>query len=261
MKSALSVTHLIRHFLLFVFTVLFLLTVVRAGLNLWLLHKVGDVPTLTNSFLTGLRFDLATIGYLLLVPIVVVTLLGIFKGTRAIARWFSLWWMMLALLLVMLLELVTPYFIHTASVRPDIHVFNAMEDPVATVASLWSIYLVPALIGIVLVTLIAVAFWSRMDSNRFLRYPVVKWSGFLFLIVGVALCLLAIRSSIELKQPALGPDAALISVEGVVNEIALNSTYKLLHSVLGEKFSIDGLQAMVLPGTLKPAADESQNTQ
>lgn len=249
MKSALSVTHLIRHFLLFVFTVVFLLTVVRAGLNLWMLQKVDDVPTLASSFITGLRFDLATIGYLLIVPIVIVSLFGMFKGTRALARWFSLWWMMLALLVVLLLELITPYFLHIASVRPDLHVLRGMEDPVGTVASLWSIYLVPALIGTVLVALIAVAFWSRMDANRFLRYPVVKWSGFLFLIFGVALCLLAVRSSIDLESPSLGPDAALISTEGVVNEISMNSTYKLLMSAFGDKLSIDKLQAMVLPGT------------
>jgi len=249
MKSALSVTHLIRHFLLFVFTVVFLLTVVRAGLNLWVLTKVGDVQTLASSFVTGLRFDLATIGYLLVVPIVVVTLFGMFKYTRVLARWFSLWWMMLALLLILVLELISPYFIHTANVRPDLHILQEMQDPVGTIASLWSIYLVPALIGTVLLALIAIAYWARMDSNRFLRYPVVKWSGLLFMIFGVALCVLAARSSIDLEAPGLGPDAALISTEGVVNEISMNSTYKFLMSAFGDKLSIDYLQAMVMPSS------------
>lgn len=253
MKSALSITHLIRHFLLFAFTVLFLLTVVRAGLSLWQLAKVGDAPTLVSSFLTGVRFDLATIGYLLVVPVIVVTFFAMFNWSRGFARWFSLLWLMLGLLVVLMLELVTPYFIQATGVRPDIHVLSAIENPGAMLSELWSVFKVPALIGLLLVVLILFAFWARLETSRFLRYPVVKWSAFLFLIIGTALCALAIRSSIDLESPGLGPDAALVSTEGVVNEITLNSTYKLLTSMLGNNANIDSMLSL-----LPKAEGESQ---
>jgi len=247
MKAALSITHLVRHFLLFVFTVIFLLTVVRAGLILWQLPKVGDVQTLVSSFLTGLRFDLATVGFVLLIPVVIVTLFGMFRWGRGFARWFSLWWLMLALLLILVLELITPYFLSQSGVRPDIYVISAMENPVEAVAGLWSSNIVPAVIGTLLLVLILLAFWARLESHRFLRYPVIKWSGFLFIFIAAALCLLAVRSSIDFESPGLGPDAALISIEGVVNEITLNSTYKTLRSIFGENLSTDQLRALIMP--------------
>lgn len=241
MKSALTIYHLIRQFLLFGFTILFLLTVVRAGLSLWQLPKVGDVPTLLNSFLMGVRFDLATVGYLLIVPVIIVTFLAMFRWSRGIARWIALAWLTLGLLLVLLLEWITPYFIQVSGVRPDSHILGALENPLSLFGEVWAVYKVPALIGLLLVVLILYAFWVRLESSRFLRYPVVKWSAILFLIIGTGLCGLAIRSSIDLNAPGLGPDAALISTESVVNEITMNTTYKTVTSVLGDKLTIDSM--------------------
>ena len=57
--------HLVRHYLLFVFVVVFLLTLARAAYNLWQFDKVVEANVLIPSFLQGLRFDLALIGMVL----------------------------------------------------------------------------------------------------------------------------------------------------------------------------------------------------
>lgn len=236
MNSYLSISHLIRHFLLFVFTVVFLLTLSRAGFNLWQLHQVSDAETLVRSFVQGLRFDVATIGMLMLVPVVVVPLLAMFRVTLPLARLFTTLWMMLALLLILLLELLTPYFLHTASVRPDVPAFQDISNLLGVVNEISQKFLIPTLIGAVLLLMLLYAFWVRMETNRYLRFPIRKLPAILFCLIGFLVCVVAIRSSVDPRTVGLGPDAALISATGIVNEIALNSTFKTLHSIYNAEF-------------------------
>ena len=244
MKSQLAISHLIRHFLLFALTVFFLLTLVRAGFNLWQLDQVEDVQTLIRSFIQGSRFDLATVGMLLLMPIVFVPLLAMFTPTLSIARVISPLWFMLALLLVLLLELVTPYFLYDGGVRPDLAALVALAGNGEMAGNISQRFLIPAILGAVLVLMMLYAFWARMETNRFLRYPVKKIPAICLSIVGLVICVLAMRSSFDLSRPVLGPDAALISTEQVVNEISLNSTFKTVHNVYSNSQTLQDLSRM-----------------
>jgi len=230
--SRLPIGHLIRHYLLFAFAVLFLLTLARAGYNIWQLHMFEDVNTLLSSFLFGLRFDVALIGILLAVPVFIVPLLAMFRWTRMIAKGFSILWLILALAVVLLLELITPYTVQTAGLRPDLAVLTEMGNPVDVLAQLWSKYIIPASIGVLLALLIFIAFWSRLETTRFLRHPVKKLPAIAMSILGLALCLYAARSSINPITDTLTPQHALISAETTVNELTLNSAYKSLFSVM-----------------------------
>jgi len=230
--SRLPIGHLIRHYLLFAFAILFLLTLARAGYNIWQLHMFEDSKTLLSSFLFGLRFDVALIGMLLAVPVFIVPLLAMFKWTRAIAKGFSILWLILALMLVLLLELITPYTVQTAGLRPDLAVLTEMGNPLDVLAQLWSKYIIPASIGVVLALLIFIAFWSRLETSRFLRHPVKKLPAIAMSILGLALCLYAARSSINPITDTLTPQHAAISAETTVNELTLNSAYKSLFSVM-----------------------------
>ena len=231
----LPISHLIRHFLLFVFFMLFLHTFARAAYNLWQLDKVIEVNALIPSFLQGLRFDLALIGLLLIVPIILVPLLAMFRPLTSLARVVSVLWLFLSLVLVLLLELITPHFMAEQGVRPDMVAFSAIENPAMLATRVISDNLVPAVIGLLLFVLILVAFWVRLDSSRLLRYPVKPLPALCLIVVGVAFCVLAIRSSFDLNAPIMRPDAALISKSSIVNEISLNSTYKTLLSATAKR--------------------------
>lgn len=223
--------HLVRHYLLFVFVVVFLLTLARAAYNLWQFDKVVEANVLIPSFLQGLRFDLALIGMVLAVPVFVVPLLGMFRGTRALGRAFSLAWLFLGLMLILAMELITPYFMQEQGLRPDMGVLTAIKDPVLLLSQLWSRHLIPAVIGLILMVLILIAFWNRLEPSRFLRYPVKAIPAVCLSVLGLALCVLAVRSSVDLNAPGMGPHTSLISKDAMVNEITLNSTYKSLYSV------------------------------
>ncbi len=232
MNSTLPATHLLRHFALFLFTVLFLLTMTRAAYVLWQFPAVLESNSLLPVFLFGLRFDLALVGILLLPTILLGCLFGMFRATRAIAKGLVAFLLIFGMSLVLLAELLTPYFMAEQGIRPDLPALSAISDPVSTLASLWGAYLIPAIIGTVLVVLIIVAYIARLELSRMLRFRLSRVSTPFLLIIGLILCLWAVYSQINPAIPPLSPSDAAFSSETVVNEIATNSAYKMLYSVV-----------------------------
>lgn len=230
MKSRLSATHLLRHLALFLFIGVFLLTLIRAAYVLWQFPKVMESDALIDIFVMGLRYDLALMGILLLPVLVLGSLFGMFSLTRGFAKFLVILLLMLGMIFILLSELVTPYFLAEQGVRADLSVLTAIKDPVSMFASLWSAYMIPAIIGVVLTVLIIIAYWSRLETNRLLRFPLGVLSTLLLLVVGVALCGLAIYSGVDPSKPPLSPSAGLVSAETIINEITINSGYKMLYS-------------------------------
>lgn len=235
MKATVSATHLLRIYLLFAFTVLFLLTLIRTVYGIWQLPKFEEITTVLSTFGTGLRFDLSVVGTILLVPVVLFTFLSMVGFTRVISKGLLVLWLSIGLFFVLLTELITPYFMSEQGIRPDIESLTSIKNPVQFVASLWSSHLIPAVIGIVLCILVMIAFVNRLELGRLLRFRVSWLSGFALMIVGGALCLLAIWSGIDPKQPPLHPGEALISEDRMVNEIALNSPFKMAYSIISNQ--------------------------
>jgi len=230
MKSRLSATHLLRHLALFLFIGVFLLTLIRTAYVLWQFPKAMESNALLDIFVMGLRYDLALMGILLLPVVVLGCLFGMLSVTRGFAKFLVIFLLMLGMFFILLSELITPYFLAEQGVRPDLSVLTAIKDPVTMFASLWSAYMIPAIIGLVLTVLIIVAYWSRLEINRLFRFPLTVLSSIVLLIVGVALCGLAIYSGVDPSKPPLSPSAGLISSETIINEITLNSGYKMLYS-------------------------------
>jgi len=232
MKSRLSGTHLLRHLVLFLLIGVFLLTMVRAAYVLWQFPKAMESEALVDIFIMGLRYDLALVGIILLPVLVVGCLFGMLGATRLIAKSLVIFLLMLGMIFILLAELITPYFLVEQGLRPDLSVLTAIKDPVNVLASLWSSYMIPAIIGVVLTVLIIIAYFSRLETNRMFRFPLAPLSTIALLVVGVALCGFAVYSQIDPSQPPLSPSAGLISTETIINEITLNSGYKMLYSIV-----------------------------
>ena len=230
MKSRLSATHLLRHLSLFLFIGIFLLTMIRAAYVLWQFPKAMESEALLDIFFMGLRYDLALIGILLLPVLVLGGVFGMLGITRGFAKFMVALLLMAGMIFILLTELITPYFLAEQGLRPDLSVLTGVKDPVTLLAGLWSAYMIPAIIGVVLVVLIVIAYWSRLELTRMFRFPLGALSTIALLVVGVVLCALAIYSGIDPSKPPLSPSAGLISSETIINEITLNSGYKMLYS-------------------------------
>lgn len=232
MKSRLSGTHLLRHLVLFLLVGVFLLTMIRAAYVLWQFPKAMESEALLDIFAMGLRYDLALMGIILLPVVVLGSLFGMLRITRGLAKVLVVFLLMLGMIFILVSELITPYFLVEQGVRPDLSVLTAIKDPVDLLAGLWSSYMIPAIIGLVLTVLIIIAYFARLETSRMFRFPLAPLSTLLILVVGVVLCGWAIYSQIDPSQPPLSPTAGLISAETIINEITLNSGYKMLYSLV-----------------------------
>ncbi|NND91917.1 MAG: hypothetical protein HKN42_13745 [Granulosicoccus sp.] len=234
MKSTLPATHLLRQFLLFVLTVVFLLTLIRAAYGLWQYPKLADSDALVPLFLQGLRYDIALVGLVCIVPVILGTLLSMLDTTRLFARFLITLFLTGGLLLVLLLELITPWFLQTQGLRPDLQLLNGVENPGSVLSTIVSEHAIPLAVGALLCVLILIAFWSRMELQRFLKYRLSVPAALLLAILGGLACVVAIRSNVDLRSPALSLADSQISTDETVNDLALNTAYKTLYSLLPE---------------------------
>jgi hypothetical protein len=232
MNSTLPATHLLRQFLLFLLTCMFLLTLMRAAYGLWQFPKLEETDALVPLFVQGLRFDLALIGLICLIPVVVGSILSITNATRGLAKFIIVLFLVLGLVLILSLELITPWFVDTQGVRPDINLIASVENPVSTIKAVATAHAIPLAVGSILCALILIAFWARMELQRFLRYRVSVLPGLFMAIGGGLLCLIAIWSTPDFRKPAFSPGDSLISRDATVNDLAMNSTYKTLYSAV-----------------------------
>jgi len=108
MSATLPASHLVRQYFLFVLTVIFLLTMVRAGYALWKFPELEETQAFVPLFLQGLRFDLALIGIICLIPVVVGSLLSMTRLTRGLAKFVISAVLFAGLVVIVLLELITP---------------------------------------------------------------------------------------------------------------------------------------------------------
>ena len=244
MKSSLSAVHLFRVFALFTLVVLFLLTLTRAGFSLWQLAHIESVDGFNNLqgfaelFIMGWRFDLALIGAILLIPVTLGTFLAMLGPVRYLGKFIIHLFLIVGLLFILVGEYVTPYFLHQGDARPDVFLVQAIENPVEVVAALWSAQLIPAVVGLVLAILILIAFMARLEMGRFLRHRIAPLSGITLMVLGGGLCLLAMISSVGFIKPPiklptpLHPNDSIISADQLVNELSMNSAFKMGWSVV-----------------------------
>jgi hypothetical protein len=233
MKASLPASHLLRQYLLFVLTAVFLLTMIRAAYGLWYFPSVEESGAIVALFVQGLRFDLAYIGMVCLVPVVLGSLLSMTQSSRIIAKVLIMVFLLSGLVIILSSELITPWMLHSRGLRPDMELLKGISNPVLELQSLLAERIVPAVIGLVLCVLIIVAFWSRMEPKRFLRYPVSKPSALLLAVIGGFVCLMAIWSTADLRRSPISPVNAAISEDATVNELAMNSAYKTLYTFVG----------------------------
>lgn len=259
MKSILSASHLLRRYVLFALTVIFTLTLVRAVLSLWKFPQVVESGALVDLFVTGLRFDVALVSAMLLLPVILVTLLGMFGVTRHIGTFLLIFWLCLCLLYVFATELITPWFIDQQGIRPDLAVVAASEGFLPQMGAQAVAQPITAGIAVVLAILIFVAFVMRLEIPRLLRYRLARPSATALMLVGGLLCVVGVWSQVDPRNPPLSPTSSLISTEQTVNELAMNTGYKFAYST----FQPYGLRVrellsdygLVLPGQGADAPD------
>lgn len=205
---------------------LLILTLSRLGLSLWHSDRVSEANGWIPILLSGLRVDIATVSYLLVLPALLTCLLA-GKGTIGKCWLFILRiWIVAGLWLLVYMEIATPSFIMEYDVRPNRLFIEYLIYPKEVFGMLWSGYKIELFIGTVVS--IATLYWgwkftARLVSN--LTFP--RWYFRpLLAIVLVSMGVMGARST--LGHRPLNPAMVAFSTDPLMNDLTLNSSYSML---------------------------------
>jgi len=208
---------------------LFILSISRVGLSLWHSDRVTEANGWFDIFFSGIRIDIATLSYLLILPGLLTCL---FASNGLIGRaWLFVLrvWLLLGLWLLVYMELATPSFIMEYDVRPNRLFVEYLVYPKEVFGMLWSGYKLELFIGAV-VSLATIFFGWKLTRHLVsgLVFPRWYWRIPLALLV-VATGVMGARST--LGHRPLNPAMVAFSTDPLMNDLVLNSSYSMVFAV------------------------------
>jgi phosphoglycerol transferase MdoB-like AlkP superfamily enzyme len=206
---------------------LVVMSVSRFGLVVWKLDRVDATHQLANVLLQGLRVDIILLSLLSLIPVLLLPVFTIGKWWRG-WQLLTYFWVILALILMVFLEVATPGFIAEYDVRPNRIFVEYLKYPHEVVSMLWGgfrIHIFASLIFITLTMLFMRNFmrpWLTMPSRWSVAKTLITWPlVFILLVLGV-------RSTLG-HRPA-NPAFFAITTDSMVNSLVLNSGYSVVYA-------------------------------
>ncbi|MCW8327724.1 LTA synthase family protein [Photobacterium sp. SDRW27] len=205
---------------------LFILTLSRIGLALWQGERVTDANGWLKIILSGVRIDLATLSYLLILPGLLTCLLAanniIGKAWLFILRV----WIVLGLWFLVYMEAATPSFIMEYDVRPNRLFIEYLIYPKEVFGMLWSGYKLELFLGALISS--ATLYWGWKLTHHLvtgLTFPRKRWRIVLAMLV-VVTGVMGARSS--LGHRPLNPAMVAFSTDPLINDLTLNSSYSMV---------------------------------
>lgn len=207
---------------------LLVLSASRLGLVIWQwerVHAAGIVPAI---FIQGVRADLILLGYLMILPLVFAPLAA-FSRTAKWWRVATAWWVSVAFVFVIFMELASPQFIMQFDVRPNRLFVEYLSYPTEVFATLWNgfrIAMVLSLFGTVMLGTALhrlCAALSLHDAHWPAKRLLLSWPLIVLLMV------VQIRSTMA-HRPA-NPAMFALSGDALVNSLIINSPWSVLDAV------------------------------
>ena len=213
---------------IFLFGLIFL-TISRFFLSMWNFDRVTNVNGWSEIFISGLRVDIATLSYLFVIPALITCLMINYKNLKKIWLFFLRIWIVLSIWLLVFMEVVTPSFILEYDVRPNRLFVEYLMYPSELMNMLLSGYKIELTIVTLLSSLTLYFSWkgSAVVLNE-PAMPVWYWRLLLAILV-LLLGVMGARSS--LGHRPLNPAMVAFSIDPLMNDLTLNSTYSMLFAV------------------------------
>lgn len=136
-----------------------LLTVSRLGLCYWKRERVINANGVKPIFLSGLRMDIVTMCYLLILPSLLTCLLTGVEPINDIWLTFLRVWIVAGLWLLVYMEISTPTFINEYDVRPNRFFVEYLIYPKEVISMLWTGYKLELFLGVIISALSLYVSW------------------------------------------------------------------------------------------------------
>lgn len=226
-----SVFIVIRPFLLYSFLLLSTLFVSRLGLTLWQLDRIDSGQSFITLIVNGLRVDLSVVGYLLILPALIHSLVVTWGKLSEV--WLKslkvLFWC--SFISVLFFELVTPAFILEYGFRPNRLFIEYLVYPSEVIKMLLNGHLITLVIVIVLLAVLGKFFWRVIDSmfvvnNNVGHYRILP--AFFASILLVLVLFSCARGTVGHRP--INPALVYFSNDPLVNSLTLNSIYSVAYA-------------------------------
>ena len=217
-------------FVPFILCCLFVLTLSRALLAWWQADLLPE-GSLGFIFLTGLRFDIASLCALFALPLLIAVLFSLCGWVPRQLMLLLRAWCAAALAFLVMNEAATPGFMAEYGVRPNHIYVQYLIYPQEVIKTLWGGHKLELLCSLLLIAAAMALGWyvSGKCLNRGRQQKGNRITLVLQLIALLVLVPLGIRSS--LGHRPLNPSVAAFCDSPLVNTLPLNSSYSAIYAL------------------------------
>ena len=225
-----AIYSILRPFLLFSLLLITTLFLSRVGLSLWQVDRFNDFSSVTSLFFNGLRIDLSTLGYLLILPAILHPWLIKSKFSEAWQKILSVLFFVI-FIAVIFFELSTPAFINEYGFRPNRLFIEYLAYPDEVMQMLVNGHLLTIVLVFSCVCVFSYVVRKVLNKYIFLNEvnltvnTVSVLASFLLLFVMLALCARG-----TLGHRPINPSLVYFSTDPLVNSLTLNSIYSVAHA-------------------------------
>ena len=224
-KFAVSIK-LFRPFLIFIMLLLALLAISRLGLAFWQYQRVENINVLLTVLFNGLRIDLSTVAYLLIIP----AFLHPFLSAGKVAKWWlptlRVWFFSIAILLLFM-ELCTPTFIQEYNLRPNRLFVEYLIYPQEVFSMIINGLLASTTVTLVILGIGGYIIWRFIVKNVLLKLIPVQTTSHAIVLSIVSLLFLAIAARGTFNHRPINPSMVYFTNDPLVNSLVLNSAYSV----------------------------------
>lgn len=183
------------------------------------------------SFIYGLRMDTIAVSYLMIIPVLLLTLSPKMLST-AVDKLLRVYFLIILLILVYMENATFPFFAEY-DVRPNFKFVEYLEYPKEVFAMIFAEYKLALFISMVMMATVAYFYW-KLTKNAFLKsFEEVYWKRLLLIFPLSILLFIGIRSSFGHR--AANNSDAMYSSNRVINEITKNTAYSVAYSIYANK--------------------------
>jgi len=208
--------------------ILFLLSISRLALSLWLHERVDNENGWTEVIFQGIRIDVATLCFVMFIPALYTAAFSKGRVENLRSNTFTKIWLTSITCLFIFMELATPSFVQEYNIRPNRLFIEYLVYPKEVFGMLMKSKL-PELVNSSVLTLLSgyvVWKWTSFMQENTVAIG-TKWKPLTSIII-LLLATLGARSS--LGHRPLNPSMVYFSKDPLVNSLVLNSLYSVLWS-------------------------------
>ncbi|PKH00634.1 LTA synthase family protein [Paraglaciecola sp. MB-3u-78] len=209
----------------------------RLGFLLWQIERIENISTVVQVMVNGLRIDISTLCYLLIIPALLHPVMFLLKQSKS---WFSVlrYWFLLCIVCLVFFEVATPTFISEYDLRPNRLFIEYLIYPKEVFSMLLNGHLVAVLFALVALLLCSFVCWKIIYLQVLPRASSAKESKHSLQAQGVSPAVAAISFLLvfiamfagargTMGHRPINPSFVYFSTDPLINSLTLNSMYSV----------------------------------